>query len=186
MAHLSPPHTRRNCWSCFECENGFHENKFGRGNWRNHIQIFIATSKIFVLVSTAFLVAAMAALDVGDYPWSWSAALRTINTCRLDLGDEAFSAGHIIISCIAFTIAATSIYRINIFHLYQDHFLFAGITSGVGIGFIFGGGLQAAIFTVMPWMIMLSLLCSIIFHAYLPHRSTEVEHEKAALLVQDG
>jgi hypothetical protein len=146
--------------------------------------MYIVASKIFIIAFIAFYIAAMATLDVGNYPgsWSWSSALRKVVSCRGALGDDAFSAWHVIISCIAFTIATTLLYRINIGHRYQDHFLFAGITTGVGIGFIQGKGLQPAILNFMPWTTMLALMCSIILHALLPEQEDTMLDEKLNLL----
>jgi hypothetical protein len=137
---------------------------------------------IIAVVLSSFYIDAMAALAIGNYPCSWNSALRRVIRCRGDLGDGAFSAGLLIVSSIAFTIASTVIYHINIDHQYQDRFLFAGITSGVGIGFILGEGLQTAILKIMPWTIMLALMCSIILHALLPHQQPEMADEKTGLL----
>jgi hypothetical protein len=87
-------------------------------------------------------------------------------------------------STIAFFTASTVIYRINVGDRCQDHFLLAGISSGVTSGFILGGGLHTVILNVMPWTVMLSLLCSMIYHriAELTQRRIQVTEEKAPLL----
>jgi hypothetical protein len=86
-------------------------------------------------------------------------------------------------SAIAFFAASTIIYRIHIKDSCQDHFILAGILSGVTMGFLLGGGLHTIIFNVMPWTVMFSLLWSMIYHriADLPRCRTPVT-EKAPLL----
>jgi MFS family permease len=162
-------------WYCSECGDDSRLKPREPFNWYYRCLII-------AVVLSSFYIDAMAALTIGDYPWSWNSTLRRVIRCRGDLGDDALSAGLLIVSSIAFTIASTIIYRINIDHRYQDRFLFGGITSGVGIGFILGGGLQTAILKVMPWTIMLALMCSIILHALLPQQQPETADEKTGLL----
>jgi hypothetical protein len=154
-------------WYCSECGDGSRLKPREPFNW---------------YYRSSFYIDAVAALDIGNYPWSWSSALRRVTSCRGNLGDDALSAGYLIVSSIAFTIASTVIYRINIDHQYQNRFLFAGITSGVGMGFVLGGGLQMAILRVMPWTIILALMCSIILHALLPQQQPETADGKTGLL----
>lgn len=122
----------------------------------------------------SFAVGSIVALDVGDYSGAWSSALWSSSVCREPLaesnpsaGREEFCAGHTIISAIVFTAAATAIHHLQRNDIYQDHFLFAGITCGIGIGLSLGKGLEGTIFKVLPWGILVALLFSIMMHKLL-------------------
>jgi len=108
-----------------------------------------------------FVLGSVAALDVGDYPGGWSSAPWSPLACS---GGGASCAGHTIISTIAFTAAATAIYHIKRGVPYQEYFMFAGMTLGVGIGLCTGKGLEDTIFKVLPWAILVALLCSCMLH----------------------
>jgi len=116
----------------------------------------------------------IAALDLSQNHWY----------CSFALEPGPFSASHTAISTIAFFTASTIIYRINVHDLWQDHFLLAGITSGVVSGLLLKGQLQKAILQFIPWTVMLSLLFSTIHHRtvqFARHTSSVLE-EKVPLL----
>lgn len=133
----------------------------------------------YTALLTSFLVDTIAALDLGRHRWpSW------LITTTIHSETSAACFNHMAASTVAFFTASTIIYQISVGDQCQDHFLLAGITSGIAVGFLLSGGLHTVIFNVMPWTVMSALLCSIIYHRIArlaPCRATVVE-EKAPLL----
>jgi len=157
---------------CLHCGDGPHNTTLRPTTWLHHCLLYTA-------LLTSFLVDTIAALDLGRHKWpSW------LITSTIHSETSAMCFNHMAASTVAFFTASTVIYRISVGDQCQDHFLLAGITSGVAVGFLLGGGLHTVIFNVMPWTVMSALLCSIIYHRIArlaPCRATVVE-EKAPLL----
>jgi len=151
-------------WSSYKCGDGPVES-----TTRLHHCL------LYAIVLLSFIVDAIAALDLGQHRWPLCILLETSST---------ITASHMALSTIAFFVASTIIYRINVYDQWQDHFLLVGITSGIVSGLLLTGELQEAILQFIPWTVMLSLLFSTIHHRtdqFARCRSPVLE-EKAPLL----
>lgn len=70
-------------------------------------------------------------------------------------------------SPVVFTAATVALYHAHKEDQYQDRVLLGGITLGTIIGMGIGRDLYDTIMKIMPWTILLSLLCSICLHKLL-------------------
>lgn len=118
-----------------------------------------------------FSLASAAALDAGDNYGSWSSMPWSPLNCHeprasdhTSVSDGAFCGGHTVASTFIYATAATAIHQWNCHDCCQDACLFAGITLGIGIGLFLETNLEAMIFGILPWVILGSLLCSIMGH----------------------
>jgi hypothetical protein len=117
-----------------------------------------------------FLLVSVAALDLGHYSSAYAVyCLDSPEARPTSVENEAFCGGHTIASAFAFTAAATALHHLHLEDAYQDNFLFCGMTSGIGIGLCLGKGLEDTIFKVLPWGILIGLLCSIVMHKLAGH-----------------
>jgi hypothetical protein len=138
---------------------------------------------LHAIILLSFVVDVIVTLDLGLHRWPvWTTTAAGAEK-PLEMS-SATSASHTAISTLAFFIASTVIYRINQHDRWQDHFILAGITSGVASSFLCGGGLHSAILQFMPWTVILSLLCSIVCHRIAGSTCCKslVLEEKAPLL----
>jgi hypothetical protein len=137
------------------------------------------------MYSGGFSTATMAALDIGDHPGAWSHLLDGPTKCAGPLTSrhrynefDASCATHTITSAVVFTAAVTAIHHLNRDNPHQDRFLFAGLVLGCGIGMSLSEGLEHTILKVLPWAIMMGLLCSIALRGVCGHKhGAECENE---------
>lgn len=121
-----------------------------------------------------FSLASVAALDVAGEHGAWSFMPWTTNaTCHnapnfdhSEVRDKICCGRHTIVSTIVFTAAATTVHHLRREDCYQDVYLFASITCGVGIGLCLGNNLHDMMFSILPWAILMGLLCSILIHRF--------------------
>jgi hypothetical protein len=117
-----------------------------------------------------FSLASVAALDVGHYSSAYAFyCLDSPEVGPTSVENEAFCGGHTIASAFTFAAAATALHHLHHEDPYQDSFLFGGMTSGIGVGLCLGKGLEDTIFMVLPWGILIGLLCSIVMHKLVGH-----------------
>ena len=126
---------------------------------------YCRTSWYPVAYTSLFGIGFASALDVGDYPGAWSSASWNFLACSG--GDVPYTV-HTIVSTIVFTAATTALHHLNRDDPYQDCFLFAGMTSGIGVGICLGSNIENTMLKVLPWAILMALLCSTILHQFLP------------------
>jgi hypothetical protein len=119
------------------------------------------------------VIGTVAALDVGEYVCATIAPRHVFQYTSSQASRHSRAAvptscaRHTAVSAIAFTVAATTIHHHFRDDQYQDSFLFAGMTLGIGIGLCLGKGLEGTIFKVLPCAILVALLCSMVLHRVL-------------------